>query len=88
VARNWRGGGGEIDLIARLGGRLRLVEVKARPTLARGIEAIDGVKRRRLRRAAEAFLATWRGPLDEVCFALAVVHPGGVSWIDDPFDAC
>ena len=87
LARNWRGGGGELDIVAQQGGRLRFVEVKARaPDDPVGLEAIDGRKRRLLRQAAEAFLLLDHDLVDEVCFVVALVEAGGVTWIDDAFD--
>ena len=100
IARNWRGGGGELDLVVARQGRLRFVEVKARaPDDPVGLEAIDAGKRRRLVSAARAFLAQWEDLVDEVCFTVALVHlpegPGEplapadlrVEWLDDAFDA-
>lgn len=57
---NWRyrGGGGEIDLIARDGQTYVFVEVKARPAgrLGDGVQAVDQGKRRRIRSAARVYL--------------------------------
>lgn len=50
-------GAGEIDIVARRGGTLIFVEVKARPTLAEAAAAISPGQRRRLARAAQAFIA-------------------------------
>ena len=49
---------GEIDLIARRGRLLIFVEVKTRPVHADAAWAISPRQQRRVRRAAEAFLAT------------------------------
>jgi putative endonuclease len=51
IARNWRCERGEIDIIARDGGSLVFIEVKARRSLrfGRPEEAIDQRKRERLR---------------------------------------
>ncbi len=46
--------GVEIDILARRGGVLAVIEVKARATLAEALEAVGWAQRRRLRRAAEA----------------------------------
>jgi putative endonuclease len=46
--------GVEIDILARRGDVLAVVEVKARATLAEALEAVGWTQRRRLRRAAEA----------------------------------
>ena len=56
LARDFRTALGEIDLVARRGGVLALVEVKARPSLAEAAEAIGHNQRRRIGRAANAFL--------------------------------
>lgn len=62
VARNWRGGGGEIDRIAWDGDCLCFVEVRFRTHSAFGgpEETVHGPKRRRLVRAATAYLARYR----------------------------
>jgi putative endonuclease len=56
--RNWRGGGGEIDRIARDGEVLVFVEIRARRTDAHGEpwETVGFAKQRRLARAALAYL--------------------------------
>lgn len=56
VARGFRTPVGEIDLVARRGRRLALVEVKRRATLAAAAEAISPQQQARIARAAEAFL--------------------------------
>lgn len=58
LARNFRTPVGEIDLIARRGKKLIFVEVKARLGHAAAAESISTRQRARIRRAAEAFLAT------------------------------
>lgn len=50
-------GAGEIDLIARRGRTLAFIEVKTRPDLDAAAFAIGPEQRRRIARAAEAFLA-------------------------------
>ena len=47
---------GEIDLVARRGRVLALVEVKARPTLDQARHAITARQRERITRAAEVYL--------------------------------
>jgi len=57
VARRYVAGGGEIDLIMRRGGTVAFVEVKARGTMEAALTTIDAAKRRRVSRAARAWLA-------------------------------
>lgn len=52
---------GEIDIVARRGQVLAMIEVKARPTIAEAAESIGPRQRQRIRRAAEAFLGTRPG---------------------------
>ncbi|ACO76001.1 UPF0102 domain containing protein [Laribacter hongkongensis HLHK9] len=75
LVRNWRGGGGELDLVMQEGPVLVFVEVRARSCARFGGAAasIGAGKCRRLRQAAEAFLLTRSRPLppcrfDAVCF--------------------
>ncbi len=56
LTRRFRVPVGEIDLIARRGRILALVEVKARSSLAAASEAIGPRQRRRIERAAALFL--------------------------------
>jgi putative endonuclease len=58
VARDWRCPAGEIDIVARRGKVLAIVEVKARATAADAASAITPRQRRRIARAASAFLLT------------------------------
>ncbi|APH70975.1 YraN family protein [Aquibium oceanicum] len=57
VARRHRTKLGEIDLIARKGDLVAIVEVKARRTLAEAMEAIGGQSERRIEAAADLWLA-------------------------------
>ena len=59
LGANVRAGGNELDLIVRRGGSLRFVEVKERTRAGFGgaIGAVGDEKQRRVRRAAEAYLA-------------------------------
>jgi len=59
LGRNVRIGRGELDLIARRGGVLAFVEVKARRTTGYGApeDGVDGRKRRKVARLAELWLA-------------------------------
>src|SRR3954467_9909791 len=58
VARDWRCPAGEIDIVARRGNVLAIVEAKARPPPADAASAITPRQRRRIARAASAFLLT------------------------------
>ena len=87
--RNWRGDGGELDLVVRDGGRLRIVEVKLRqPEDPVGLECVDHNKLARVRRAAEAWLLGYTDLVDEVCLLVAMVEPRGggfhIELYDDP----
>jgi putative endonuclease len=58
VARGWRVPVGEIDIIARRGGTLAAIEVKARSTYDAAAEAVSPRQQRRVARAFSAFLAS------------------------------
>jgi len=57
VARRLRNGCGEIDLIARRGNLVAIIEVKARPTLAAALEAVGPAAERRIEAAADLWLS-------------------------------
>lgn len=57
VARRRRYPVGEIDIVARRGNTLAIVEVKARPTVAAAADAVSARQRRRIARAADWFAA-------------------------------
>ena len=82
LAANARAGGNELDVVLRRGGRLVFCEVKARsgPGFGHPSEAVGAEKERRLRRAAEAWLA--RRPelaAFEVAFEVVAVHGGRIE---------
>lgn len=57
VARRYRTKLGEIDLIARRGNLVIIVEVKVRPTLLEAMDAIGRMSERRIDAAADLWLA-------------------------------
>lgn len=57
VGRRCRTPVGELDIVARRGQTFVFVEVKARPTADAALQALDPRQRRRLGRAAAAWLA-------------------------------
>jgi putative endonuclease len=93
--RGWRilgenvwAGGNELDLIVRRGRELRFVEVKEKTGSRFGdpLEMVTAEKRRRLRRAAEA----WLGPRPElgrlaVGFDVIAVRDGRVQRVPQAF---
>ena len=77
VERDFRVPAGEIDIIARRGGTLVFIEVKARAD-AYSAEALGPRQRRRIVRAAEAFLRARRAfAAFHVRFDVMLVRRGG-----------
>jgi len=58
VERRWRCPSGEIDILARRGKVLAVVEVKSRREVEAAAAALAPRQRRRITRAAEAFLSS------------------------------
>lgn len=95
VARNWRAGRYELDLVARRDDGLHFVEVKTRRegALTAPEEALTPQKRQALRRAAEAFLED-SGAQYAACelhFDLAAVHGRAngtlrIEWFPDAIE--
>jgi putative endonuclease len=56
VASDWRCPSGEIDILARRGGVLAIIEVKSRRDIASAAASVLPRQRRRIARAASAFL--------------------------------
>ena len=93
--RGWRilgtnvwAAGNELDVIARRGGQVRFVEVKEKrgPAFGDPAEMVGAEKQRRVRRAAETWLAA-RPELDglEVGFDVVAVREGRLRRIADAF---
>jgi putative endonuclease len=66
--RNWRGAGGEIDLVVERRGEIIFVEVKTRSTDLYGgaVAAVNATKKRNLTRASSAYLSRF-GLWDRPC---------------------
>lgn len=75
LARQFRTDGGEIDIVAKRGTTLVFAEVKARATVAQALEAVTIQQRRRIERAAAAFIAG-RGGAEHARFDVIAVVPG------------
>jgi putative endonuclease len=88
LAANVRAGGNEIDVVLRRGGRLVFCEVKAKSDDRYGdpFDMVGDEKQRRVRRAAEAWLAA-HPELEEleVRFDLVAVRAGKVERLADAF---
>lgn len=77
VARRFRSGAGEIDIIARRRGVTAFIEVKARATLDDAAYAITPRQQRRIIAAAEAWLATHPQYADgDLRFDAMLIAPG------------
>jgi putative endonuclease len=77
LGSNIRAGGNELDVVVRRGNRLVFCEVKMRtgPGYGDPLEAVGYEKERRLRRAAEVFLASNRSLAAlEIAFEVAAVR--------------
>ena len=85
--RNWRGAGGELDLVVLKRGCLRFVEVKFRsegdPV---GAEAVGPAKQSHLVRAARAWIRLHDPDVEEMAFLVAMVETDRITWYDDAFD--
>lgn len=88
LARNYRARGGEIDLIVEWDGVIVFVEVKARSHgfEAEGLEAITRAKRRRICRAALAYLHQHHSLERSSRFDAVEVLPSGVRHLPSAFE--
>ena len=85
LGTNVRAGGHELDLVARRGARLVFVEVKerARADYGGGEGAVNREKRRRVRRAAAAWLhAHPEAAALEVRFEVAAIDGGRIERLE------
>jgi putative endonuclease len=88
LARNAWLGGHELDIVVRRGRRLVFCEVKAKAGERFGdpLEMVDGEKRRRLRRAAETWLARHPEAAGlQVSFEVMAVRDGRLQRIAQAF---
>lgn len=81
LARRFRAGRGEIDLIAREERTLVFVEVKTRVkgTIGEGAQAVNREKRRRIQSAARAYLTFH--PADSIRFDVVEISAAGIRHI-------
>ena len=87
VARNWRCGDGELDLVLRGPGVLVFSEVKTRTSDRFGVpaEAVTPTKQRRIRRLAQRFCAETGERAPELRFDVVSVLRGQVEIIEGCF---
>lgn len=86
AARNWRGGGAEIDLILRDGAELIVVEVKRGKDFSRALGHFSGAQFARIAIAAQVFAETEPGgSLTDIRFDLALVDGTGRVRIEENF---
>jgi putative endonuclease len=86
LARNWRAGRGEIDIVAREGSTVVFVEVKTRRLGPGGrpAHAVDRRKRRTLARTASAWISAHPGSGDAFRFDVVevVLAAGGPPLVE------
>ncbi len=76
LTRDYRAGVGELDIVARRGRLLAVVEVKRRRTMRGALEAVTPRQQRRIARATELFVARHAGFDDlDIRFDVIVVLP-------------
>jgi ribonuclease HII len=84
IARNWRGVGGELDLVCRNDDELVIVEVRARQDGIDPLETLkDRAKWRRILNTAEELRDRLRLHRLGVRFDAVSVSPEGLDWIED-----
>jgi len=87
LARNYRRGPGEVDLIARMDGYVAFIEVKQRASSARGTpgEAVGRAKQARICGAALYFLKEHKLLDQRIRFDVLEIDPDGVRHIKSAF---
>ena len=88
--RRFKTSGGEIDLVARRGGRVAFVEVKRRATIDDALDTLTPRLRRRVRRRVRNAAELWMQKYDEygkldVAFDVVLLTP--TSWPVHMMDA-
>lgn len=82
LARRWRGGGGEIDLIYRDGSGCIFVEVKQSSSFDRAVQSLRGAQIKRLMAAATVFVGDQPlGQMTDMRFDVALVNGCGETEI-------
>ena len=89
IARRYRGGDGEIDLIMQEDACLVFVEVKARPSerMGHGLMAVTPAKQRRMTHAAQTFLMEREWIDRQVRFDVVEITRDGLLHIPNAFPA-
>lgn len=87
IARRYRGGDGEIDLIMQSGDTIVFVEVKARPdsSAGSGLMAVTAAKQRRITHAAMSFLLEREWMERPVRFDVVEISRSGILHIPNAF---
>lgn len=85
--RNWRGTGGELDLVLGRGGTVVFCEVKTRSSRAYGhpAEAVDRRKQQRIRALAVQWLRQHHEPTANLRFDVACVLRGRLEVLEGAF---
>ena len=85
--RNWRGTGGELDLVLGRDGTVVFCEVKTRSSTAYGhpAEAVDRRKQQRIRALAVQWLRRHHGPAANLRFDVACVLKGRLEVLEGAF---
>jgi putative endonuclease len=87
LARNYRRGPGEVDLIARMDGTVAFIEVKQRGSFIRGTpgEAVGHVKQARICGAALYYLKENKLLDERIRFDVIEIDPDGLRHIKSAF---
>ncbi len=85
--RNWRGAGGELDLVLGRDGTVVFCEVKTRSSTAYGhpAEAVDRRKQQRIRSLAVQWLRHHHAPVETLRFDVACVLKGRLDVLEGAF---